>query len=573
LRFLSLPALAAGLVLAGALPAAASVVRVAPVHNVPIGRGATDLGRAASATPLHVVVGLGVANRAAIDRILVRQAMPGDVLYHTALTPLQARSLISPAGSRVAAVASYLARYGFTNLHVTPDNLLVSGDATVDRASRAFSTEIHVFGSGSQRMLANVRPAIVPVQLRGTIASIQGLHTFAMHAAPIHRAQTRHAMVSKHAVQDCTELLIDACILSEFGPTDFQQVYDASTGSAASTAIAIIAEGELSGVVSDLRQQESLSGIPAVPVTIVETGPQSGDTSGADEFDLDSQYSSGIAENVKQLYLYDAPSLTDADTSTEFDRFVTDDLAKAASASFGECELLAEVDGTPAIDDAIFAEAALQGQTVFASAGDTGTFCPAPVVGQNGVPVGLPGQEYPASSTYVVAVGGTTLLSTAAGAYYGEIGWYSGGGGPSLVETAGSWQAQDATAASLGQRAVPDIAMDADPDTGANVIVSGAAEEIGGTSLSSPLALGVWARLETAHANSLGFASPILYKEFYDEGGTALALPSGIAFTRPIGGFHDVLYGANPLPATPGYDFSTGLGTFDVGLSISDILK
>jgi pseudomonalisin len=563
-RTLSLSALGVGLLLAGALPATASVVRVAPFHPLPILRGTTDLGRASSATPLHIVVGLGVSNRAAIDRILMRQATPGDALYHTSLTPQQARSLVSPAGTRVESVARYLAGNGFTNLHVTPDNLLVSGDATVDRASRAFSTEIHVFARGSQRVLANVRPAVVPAGLRSMIASIEGLQTYSMHPM----------VTKKKSVQSCTAVPeLNICALSEFGPKDFQQVYDVPAGSASNTTIAIFAEGELSGVVSDLRQQESQSGLAAVPVTIVETGAQSGDTSGSDEWDLDTQYSTGIANGVSQLLLYDAPSLSDADTTTEFDRFVTDDIAKAASASFGGCEELAELDSSNTTDDAIFQEAALQGQTVFSSAGDTGTFCPAPVVSMNGVPLGLPGQEYPASSPYVVAVGGTTLLANSSGSYYGEIGWYSGGGGPSLVETAGPWQAAVAKAATLGQRAVPDVAMDADPDTGANVIVAGVSEEVGGTSLSSPLALGTWARIESAHGNSLGFASPILYKEFADEGGSALTLPTGLALTKAVGGFHDVLVGANPLPATPGYDFITGLGTFDVGLSVSDILK
>jgi subtilase family serine protease len=525
----------------------------------PLVRGTIDGGRAAATTPMHVVIGLRTTNRAAIDRILMRQATRGDVLYHRALSPAQARAMVAPSGARVEAVGEFLAKGGFANVRVTPDNLLVSGDADVAHVERAFSTEIHVMRAGTQHILANVRPAVMPAALRPYVSSIEGLHTYAMHT---------NAVV-KPSVQECTEVpVLNECALSDNGPKDFQQVYDAGTLTAKNTKIAIIAEGLLTGVVSDLRQQETLSGLPAVPVTIVPTGAQSGDTSGSDEWDMDTQYSTGIATNVAQLYLYDAPSLDDGDITTEFDRFVTDDLAKAASASFGGCETLAEIDGEPATDDAIFSEAALQGQTIFASAGDTGTFCPAPVVSENGVPAGLPGQEYPASSPYIVAAGGTTMLANASGAYGSEIGWYSGGGGPSLIETAGAWQSAVAKAAVV-TRDVPDVAMDADPNTGANVIVEGAAEEVGGTSLSSPLSLGVWAMLETANKNELTFAAPMLYKEYADLGGTSLTVPSGL--TQPIGGFHDILIGANPLPAGPGYDFSTGLGTFDVGASAISI--
>ena len=77
---------------------------------------------------------------------------------------------------------------------------------------------------------------------------------------------------------------------------------------------------------------------------------------------------------------------------------------------------------------------------------------------------------------------------------------------------------------------------------------------VGGTSLSSPLALGVWARLESSHGNQLGFAAPMFYRN-------ARSLPD--AFSGP--GFHDVVGGCNGLfCAIPGYDYVTGLGTFDV---------
>ncbi len=560
MRLFSVLLLASGLLLASTLAAGAQAPAPGTVRAFPLVRGTADLGRAAATAPMHVVLGLSLSNRKALDALLVRQATPGDALYRRPFTAAQARALVAPSGARVNAVASYLAKSGFTNLHVTPDNLLVSGDGNVGVAERAFSTEIHVLAARGRRVFANVKPAAMPLGLRSVVGSIEGLHTDGMTPA----------IALKKSVQSCTEVPeLDDCALGEFGPKDFQQAYNVGSATGSGTPIAIFAEGLLTGVVSDLRQQESASGLPAVPVTIVPTGAQSGDTSAADEFDLDTQYSTGIATNVSQLYLYDAPSLGDADITTMFDQFVTDDKAKAGSASFGGCETLAELDGEPATDDAIFEEAALQGQTIFASAGDTGTFCPAPV-SENGVPAGEPGQEYPASSPYVVAVGGTTLLANPSGTYGSEIGWYSGGGGPSLVESAGSWQSAVVKTALL-TRDVPDIAMDGDPDTGANVIVSGASEEIGGTSLASPLSLGVWSILETAHANSLTFAAPILYKEFSDDGGTGVTIPTGL--TRPIGGFHDILVGANPLPAKIGYDFSTGLGTFDVGVSIGDILN
>jgi subtilase family serine protease len=233
-----------------------------------------------------------------------------------------------------------------------------------------------------------------------------------------------------------------------------------------------------------------------------------------------------------------------------FNKFAAQNVARGANASFGECEFAASLDGSMAADDNSFMQAAAQGQTVFASSGDTGGFCSV-VVGANGVPAGVPDVEYPASSPWVIGVGGTTLVTSASGAYSNEVAWVAGGGGPSLLESPRGWQQG---VAPPGSRGVPDIAMDADPNSGANVYVGGQPQGVGGTSLSSPLALGVWARMESARGNRLGFAATRLYA------------------ARGTTAFHDITVGdTGPYPALPGYDYATGIGTFDVAQAIARI--
>src|SRR5258708_4820357 len=80
------------------------------------------------------------------------------------------------------------------------------------------------------------------------------------------------------------------------------------------------------------------------------------------------------------------------------------------------------------------------------------------------------------------------------------------------------------------------------------VYVNGATTLIGGTSLSSPLAMGAWARIETAHRNKLGFAGPLFYQ----------LANGGPTPSSPI--FNDEITGSNGLySALPGYDYVTGL--------------
>jgi subtilase family serine protease len=108
---------------------------------------------------------------------------------------------------------------------------------------------------------------------------------------------------------------------------------------------------------------------------------------------------------------------------------------------------------------------------------------------------------------------------------------------------------------------VPDIAADADPNVSPAVIWQGkGVQYVGGTSVSSPLCLGLWARMQTVHGNRLGLASI----EFYH-------LYNGVNRTgsRPVApaGFHDIVAGTNGLyTALPGYDFTTGIGSFDVNM-------
>jgi subtilase family serine protease len=318
--------------------------------------------------------------------------------------------------------------------------------------------------------------------------------------------------------------------------------------------LAVIAEGDLTQTIKDLRTAEAKQGLPQVPVSQVHAGPSSNDTSGTDEWDLDTQTSTGVAPNATALKLYIATSLSDSDLARAINRFASDGSAQAASASLGECDILPFLDGSMAVDDMALAEAAAQGQSFFASTGDTGSSCA--VAPTNGVPLsGLPDTEYPASSPYAVGVGGTTLLASSAGVYQSEIAWNAGGGGASPVENSGAWQSAVVPSAAANLRGVPDVAFDADPNTGALIYVNGTPTQIGGTSLSSPLALGLWTRLQATHGGTLGFASPKLYARYPS---SPLTPPTGTAF-------HDVVLGANgTYAATPGWDYTTGLGSWDV---------
>ena len=503
---------------------------------------AADLGAVDGSTALTVRVGLALHNVSQLQQLVANGQIVDDGTFMAQYAPTQ---------SETAAVAAYLQSQGFSNVSAEPNNVIVSATGTVAMAQRAFNTALHGFSQSGATVLANVTPAYVPQSLGATVTAVLGLNT----------AQT---MKATPKATPCIKGVSDPC-LRFYDPSTYQIVYNAGGVPAASnTSVAIMTEGALAGAIGDFRFNEQKFGLPAVPISTVQVGLPSPDTAGATEWTLDMTYSTGMAGNVRQLYLYNTTSLTDSDIALMYNRWVTDNKAPIGNSSFGGCEFGPYLDGSMVVMDMALLQGAAHGQTMFVSSGDSGGFCSVGV--PNGVPAGAPFVEYPASSPYVVAVGGTDLFSNADGSYKGETSWEAGGGGLSQFEYSPYWEAWAQPLSAQGQnlRGVPDIALDASLETGADLWLGGSEYITGGTSLASPLAAGAYARMQSAHGNRLGFGAVPFYK-IYKNNPAASATLAGPPPTQVIGGFHDILAGSNgPYTALPRYDYTTGLGSFDI---------
>jgi kumamolisin len=193
-----------------------------------------------------------------------------------------------------------------------------------------------------------------------------------------------------------------------------------------------------------------------------------------------------------------------------------------------------------------FMIAALKGITVCAAAGDNGS--------SDGLPIGGAHVDFPASSPFVLACGGTRLESSG-NVITSETVWHvsandATGGGVSEYFHMPKYQGNANVPHSINPphkagRGVPDVAGDADPNTGYRVRVDGTDFVIGGTSAVAPLWAGLLTLINQKLGKPLGYVHPLLYQQ-----GSA------------AGGFNDILHGSNgAYQASPGWDPCTGLGT------------
>jgi subtilase family serine protease len=522
-------------------------------HTQALTLSGTQLGSAPAGQQLVVSAALPLRNTPQIAQTIQSGAV---------LTPDQVAAEFGPTASQVQAVESYFAANGFTNVSASGNGLLVTGTGSVAQAEKAFNTSISTYDLNGKTVYANTAAASVPASLANDVTAVLGLSDVPMSLPTLTQASTPD--------------------LDGFGPAAVANAYDDSSMKAATgTTTAIIASGDMTGVIANLRFAETQFGFPQVPVQVIYDGPESGivdnnPLSGNLEFDLDSQISTMVPKAVKQLDVYDVATFTDPEVARGINMFVSQDKATALSISLGECDYIAFLDGAMLTTDEALAEGALQGQSAFASTGDNGYACPE--VASTGVPEGPPGVSWPADGEYTTAVGGTTLLADSSGNVQNEIAWIGGGGGISPFETAPPWTLQANTAGQTweftnqGGRGVPDVAALADGNT--PYLVYGddtpgtTPTGVGGTSVASPLTMGLWASIETAHGNQAGLAQLDFYN-LYDKVNPATVVngvtgPTYVANSnpQPVPGFRDITLGTNGgCVATAGYDYCTGIGS------------
>jgi subtilase family serine protease len=556
-------------------------------------RGAVDLGGMSAQSVLHLDVTLQVRDPAALTSFNAAVSDRRSPLFHHFLARGQFAARFGPTLAQVAAVQAALRSAGLSPGRVSPDGLSIAVTAPAGAVERAFGTTLVRYRlPGGRIAFTNSSPPRLPVAAAPYVQGVLGLsdmylphNQLARAVRPVARGgqlPSRMRLTGTTGPQPCAAASSAAQangsytankLASYYAMTPFYQLGDLGQG-----VHVALAEFEPDSA-ADISAYAACYGLhTSVSYTLVDGGAGSG--SGSGEAALDIEDVMGLAPNVA-INVFQEPNGGSTDTYDLYSAIVNADSDQVVSTSWGLCEL----DSDPSLitaEDALFAQAVSQGQTVFAAAGDNGSTDCYGDGSSNGANLSV---NDPASQPYVIGVGGTSISQTSENVWNDSSGTEgAGGGGVSAAWCMPSYQDKSAipglinshsqTNSACGTsvpyvRQVPDVSADADPFTGYVIHLDGTWQGgWGGTSAAAPLWAAVAALTDASpFCSSYGSgAAGVLPEGLYQ----VVATDHSYVYSPPAEALYDVTTGQNDYtpsgyngglyPATSGYDLASGLG-------------
>lgn len=597
---------------------------------------------------MEVDVVLAPNNESGLDALLVDVYNPSSKNYQHWLNKGDFYARFAPTNAQVKAVADYLRESGLdVEASSSPFLVRVSGPSSL--VEQVFKTSLSTyrnprgvtyFSNNSEIQM----PAALAAQVRGVVGLSNTVRSQSMRSRPMR--QTAPPVPSCEAPYPTAAQLIAAVtegVGFAFGygggpgcngltPEQDNAIYGApNLGAAAQGKGVNLAVFELSAYQhSDIQTwAEQFYGPhynpPLVDVT-VDGGPlapicPAGDEcpgyaeyyAGDVEVDADIEMQLAISPAARHLYVYNAPNdFTGQTELDEYTKIAADDLADVVSSSWSVCENDAGAAMVQA-ENMVFEQMALQGQSVFGAAGDTGSFA---CIRSDGTTIS--NVLDPPSQPWVTSVGGTSLESfnpdanpdpnyptgvetvwnvdnlcntsaseggvpglewcalTGAGGggssqFWGRPIYQIGPGVNNAYTTYGNGSTQCALAATGKPcREVPDVSINADEYTPYAEYCTGNASTpnsqctfsagqtpagwfgIGGTSLASPFWSAIVANHDSLYHTRTGNANPLLYLLFNVD---------AKGYFNDITGKGQTTNNNGLFPTTPGYDLATGIGS------------
>jgi subtilase family serine protease len=561
---------------------------------------------------------LGWNDEAGAEALAKAVSDPGSSSYGRYLTPSEFRRRFAPTQAQVGAVQSWLRSQGFKVNYTPANNHYVSAEGTVAQAQAAFGAQFGMYAVHGQTVRSPSADIAIPNALAGSVTGVVGLDDSAVFVQTDHvvdknappSAGFRNApplsaywaeLVSPYAYPagftDVASPPTAPWTVKGYTPNQIKGAYGISGYDGAGQTVAIIDAYASPTILADVNQWSTNRGLPTMnPSQLVQVVPPgvygrpqnpAQDPQGwYGEETLDVEAVHGMAPAAKIVYVGAPNNYRDLDAA--MNHVVDQHLAQIVTNSYGYATELLPPGYVKPFNDTLI-QAAAEGIGVYFSSGDTG---------DETARFGFATTEWPTSSPWVTAVGGTSLGVGQANTRVLETGWgtsdyscntttlacsrtgwlYGAGGGVSRLFPEPSYQS--GAGLNLSGRGVPDVAALGDPQTGLLIGQTQTFPEgshydeyrIGGTSLSSPIFAGLMALADQKAGHPHGFANPAFYANkasFYDvlSVKTAVARRNYNNSVDASAGTSDRLrtfddYSGSPTQHTnPGWDNVTGLGT------------
>ncbi len=511
---------------------------------------------------------------AALKATVAKLSDPTSAQYHHWLTTAQYDAAFAPTAASAAAVSSYLRSQGLTVTGVEKNRRYVSATGTRAQLGAAFGTSLATYRHDGQTVTANSSAVSVPASIGASVLTVTGLDTTVTKKAPQHvvpgatgdapsiapSAKADPNATPPAAFQNGRPCAINfgtplalykadfSTRLPKFGGQtlpyapcgytgpQFRGAYEGgSTLTGRGVTVAITDAYAWQFIARDANTYASQHGDGSyTPGQLTQSFPAKfthqfacdpSGWSGEETLDVEAVHAMAPAAKIKY---YASASCFDADFIDTLGRVVDDNQATIVSNSWADLEENTSASSVAAYEQ-VFLQGATQGITFLFSSGDSGDEVAAS---------GIKQVDYPSSDPYVTSAGGTST-GISRFAITSQTGWgthsaslsadgkswidtgflYGAGGGYSALFNQPAFQnGVVPTTAPVG-RAVPDIAMDADPNTGMLIGqtqtfpdgVHYGEYRIGGTSLASPLLAGMLALANQGAGTGFGWANPLLY--------------------------------------------------------------
>lgn len=586
----------------------------------------TDLGPTAATQTVTASLILKVRDPAALEQLVAATQDPYSGQYHRFLSVNEFVNRFAPSNRDIQTIERYLAANGITVTEVYADHLLLKATGTTDAFNQVFATDMHDYQKQGRRYHRPHHQPHVPTLLADLLDVIEGLDQSVSFRS--HRVSRSAALpVVKRTLTLPASGTTATGIPGEYTVGDVAGLYNVNPlyaqhidGRGRTIGIATLA----GFIPDDAYQYWSLIGLDVKPNRITQVHVDGGGVvssdAGSGETSLDVEQSGGLAPKA-DIVVYDSPN-TDSGFIDLFYRAASDNIVDTLSVSWGGAEVIyfaalengVDYTGELRAFHQAFLEAAAQGISLFASAGDAGAYDLNGTGLSNVLTVDAPGSD-PA----ITAAGGTTVAATLdfgaptplviakeqvwgwdylAAYFLSAFGqdltselFPTGGGGGVSVYWSRPWY-QDGTPgirrsepgqsvvydpgdgtgpqnlysmpAHFPGRNLPDVSLNADPETGYlyySTSDGGLNGFEGGTSFVAPQLNGITALLGQVAGGRLGLLNPLLYrlKGQHTRGGASPLV--------------DITAGDNWFYAgVPGYNPGAGLGVLNVA-SLADAIR